>query len=110
MNTSRTTPQDHSRCQLCGESMPDGEEMFNYHGFSGPCPRPPMPKPKLHSVIEYFFREATNGEFWIDIHADRKPYTQLGPFDTAAERQRAHDDLMAAMRAGGAIDLPNEEQ
>jgi hypothetical protein len=25
-------------CQLCGEPMPPGEEMFNYHGYSGPCP------------------------------------------------------------------------
>ena len=28
------------RCQLCGEPMPPGEEMFNYHGYSGPCPKP----------------------------------------------------------------------
>jgi hypothetical protein len=27
-----------NRCQLCGEPMPPGEEMFNYHGYSGPCP------------------------------------------------------------------------
>lgn len=26
------------RCGLCGEPMPDGEEMFKYHGYSGPCP------------------------------------------------------------------------
>jgi hypothetical protein len=22
---------------------PPGEEMFNYHGCSGPCPKPPLP-------------------------------------------------------------------
>lgn len=27
-------------CELCGEPMPTGEEMFNYHGYSGPCPTP----------------------------------------------------------------------
>lgn len=27
-----------SKCQLCGEPMPPGEESFNYHGYSGPCP------------------------------------------------------------------------
>jgi len=32
------------KCQLCGEPMPAGEEMFNFHGYSGPCPRPPLPK------------------------------------------------------------------
>lgn len=25
-------------CELCGEPMPDGEEMFKFHGYSGPCP------------------------------------------------------------------------
>lgn len=25
-------------CDLCGEPMPEGEEMFRYHGHSGPCP------------------------------------------------------------------------
>ena len=29
-------------CQLCGEPMPEGEEMFNYHGYSGPCPKPAL--------------------------------------------------------------------
>ena len=29
-------------CELCGAPMPAGEEMFRYHGHSGPCPRPPM--------------------------------------------------------------------
>ncbi len=33
-------------CQLCGEPMAPGEEMFNYHGFSGPCPKPPLAKEK----------------------------------------------------------------
>lgn len=25
-------------CGLCGNPMPEGETMFQYHGFSGPCP------------------------------------------------------------------------
>ena len=35
-------------CELCGEPMPPGEEMFKYHGYSGPCPKPP----KLERVRE----------------------------------------------------------
>lgn len=31
-----------SRCELCGEPMPLGEEMFKFHGYSGPCPKPPQ--------------------------------------------------------------------
>lgn len=29
-------------CELCGEPMPAGETMFKYHGYSGPCPKPPL--------------------------------------------------------------------
>lgn len=35
-----------SKCELCGESMPPGEEVFKFHGYSGPCPKPPLPKPE----------------------------------------------------------------
>lgn len=31
------------KCELCGEPLPEGEEMFRYHGYSGPCPKPPLP-------------------------------------------------------------------
>lgn len=30
------------KCEVCGEPMPEGEEMFKYHGYSGPCPKPPL--------------------------------------------------------------------
>lgn len=41
------TPEqdDRPRCELCGEPMPQGEEMFKFHGYSGPCPKPPLPRP-----------------------------------------------------------------
>ena len=29
---------EQPKCELCGEQMPVGEEMFKYHGHSGPCP------------------------------------------------------------------------
>src|SRR5665811_61373 len=33
------------KCEVCGEPMPAGEEMFKYHGYSGDCPKPPLPRP-----------------------------------------------------------------
>lgn len=36
-------------CELCGEPMPKGEEMFKYHGYSGDCPRPPLKK--VHEAV-----------------------------------------------------------
>lgn len=43
---------DSTLCQLCGHPMPAGEEMFNYHGYSGPCPSPPLPKPPSANVTQ----------------------------------------------------------
>ena len=40
------------KCALCGEPMPDGETMFNYHGYSGPCPKPPLKKVELDPAGE----------------------------------------------------------
>lgn len=31
-----------AKCAICGEPMPEGETMFKYHGFNGPCPKPPL--------------------------------------------------------------------
>ncbi len=32
----------HAKCTICGEPMPEGEEMFNYHGFSGGFGQSPL--------------------------------------------------------------------
>lgn len=37
---SPTPATAEAKCGLCGEPMPPGEEMFQYHGYSGPCPNP----------------------------------------------------------------------
>lgn len=46
MLTNQVNPEDNSQpvCQLCGEPMPLGEEMFMYHGYSCECPKPPLAK------------------------------------------------------------------
>jgi hypothetical protein len=36
---------------MCGEPMPKGEEMFNYHGYSGPCPKEPLMQPHQARVV-----------------------------------------------------------
>ncbi|MER8560123.1 NADAR family protein [Mesorhizobium sp. M0578] len=38
------------KCELCGEPMPAGEEMFKFHGYSGNCPRPPLPTIECHGL------------------------------------------------------------
>lgn len=100
---------DKPTCAICGEPMPEGEEMFKYHGYSGACPKPPLPRPTIEAVIEYIHREV-DGKFWIMLRVDRIECNSIGPFDTAAERQRAHDDMLNMMRSMGAKDLPNVAQ
>lgn len=53
-------------CAVCGEPMPPGEEMFKYHGYSGPCPKLPLPKepaPRLGvGELDPAFRAYRDGE------------------------------------------------
>ncbi|MER9769008.1 NADAR family protein [Mesorhizobium sp. M0189] len=37
-------------CEICGEPMPASEEMFKFHGYSGPCPKPPLPSIECHGL------------------------------------------------------------
>jgi hypothetical protein len=99
----RVDHNDVARCELCGEAMPPGEEMFKFHGYSGDCPKPPLPTSR-EVVAKYIFRDAS-GKFFIDIQIDDTPYSILGPFDTSDERQRAYDDLLDMMRQTGARDV-----
>lgn len=45
---------DESKCSICGEPMPVGEEMFKFHGYSGPCPKPLKPQllPHQQRVVD----------------------------------------------------------
>ncbi len=45
-----TRPSDEGRCDICGEPMPEGESMFRMHGYSGPCPKLPLPQPKVDTI------------------------------------------------------------
>ena len=31
-------------CEICGEPMPENEQMFKYHGYSSKYPKPPLKK------------------------------------------------------------------
>ncbi len=48
---------EQAKCQLCGEPMPVGEEMFNFHGYSGPCPKPPLPRGPYPKELPAIWRD-----------------------------------------------------
>ncbi len=98
-----------SNCTLCGEPMQPGEEMFKFHGSLGPCPKPPLPKPKIAAVVEYFLRD-DGALYWIDVRVDRTTTHHIGPFDSASSRQAALADMLAMVRSTGGVDLPRRAQ
>jgi len=51
-----------AKCEICGEPMPQGEEMFKFHGYSGPCPKPPLPR---EPAGEYHFERCENGDVML---------------------------------------------
>ena len=60
-------------CELCGEPMPAGEEIFKFHGYSGNCPKPPLPRDDGATAVKAVIKRLTgvdvivrvvNGEFY----------------------------------------------
>lgn len=58
-------------CQVCGEPMPKGEEMFNYHGYSSDCPKPSKIKRYWGDEGERFVHLILQGkdttDYWTEI-------------------------------------------
>jgi hypothetical protein len=62
--------------------MPAGEEMFKFHGYSGPCPKPPLPR--THGAIDEIAaerRRQIESEGWTAEHDDKH---ELGEMACAA--------------------------
>ena len=62
-----------SLCELCGNPMPPGEEMFKFHGYSCDCPPkcppcPPNRRPHWERVrdIDRLLQEGKTGAICID--------------------------------------------
>lgn len=66
------------KCELCGEPMPQGEEMFKYHGYSGDCPEPPLPKETRMFIV------TKNNPY----------YPSIDYFDTIEEAKKLRDELV----------------
>ena|SRR5665647_1341587 len=52
MTVSQQFNDEIAKCSICGEPMPQGETMFKYHGYSGPCPKPPLLQPHQRRVVD----------------------------------------------------------
>ena len=63
-----------AKCEICGEPMPQGEMMFKFHGYSGPCPKPPLTRDNGAEEVKALIKRVTsvdvsvwcqNGEFYV---------------------------------------------
>ena len=62
-----------TKCEICGEPMPEGEEMFRFHGYSCSCPKPPLLQDTAVEEVKALFKRVAgvdvkvrveNGEFF----------------------------------------------
>ena len=76
-----------SKCELCGEPMPPGEEMYKYHGYSGPCPKPPTvaASPPVNASAELALLRANIGDL---LDENVRLQAALSESEARAERAR----------------------
>ena len=105
MAEDTTSGSPTKKCELCGEPMPPGEEMFNYHGYSGLCPAPPLPKPKPPqddpAALEAALKWADAGCATCALYGDVLASAVRG-------LQAKYDELLANARGAAAADAERE--
>lgn len=57
--------------------MPAGEEMFKYHGYSGPCPKPPLQRDSGIDAVKRLFKCVTGVD--VDVRVDNGEFIVIDP-------------------------------
>ena len=87
-----------AKCTLCGEPMPPGEEMFNYHGYSGACPKPPLPRPPTDKqMIDWLQAQAEAGCVTMCFDLDGGVHVTLDPVGCEQRAAREADTVRDAI-------------
>ena len=68
---------EKARCELCGEAMPDGEEMFKFHGYSSNCPKPPMPRDYGIDGVKKLFKDVTGVD--VEVRVESGEFIVIDP-------------------------------
>jgi hypothetical protein len=98
-----------AKCGLCGEPMPEGEEMFNYHGYSGPCPKPPLPPTPLEASVRAIRKWQRHhllrqfGENGLVLPENMELSQHIDRLISAVIDEQSYADLRAS---GGIADAP----
>ena len=93
---------EESTCAICGHPMPEGETMFQYHGYSGPCPD----KPRIPVAPRTDYNEALTDTAMLTNSADAqwKENKRLLSELTAAQARIADGKIMADFAKGAIHD------
>ena len=94
-----TRPSDEGRCDLCGELMPEGESMFRFHGYSGPCPKPPLPVATPTKTCVW--AQEDESDLWA---------TKCGHYFTINDGTPTDNKMRYCVFCGGTIDQVSSEQ
>jgi hypothetical protein len=81
-----------NKCTICGEAMPLGESMFMFHGYSGPCPKPPLLQPHQARVVAEKTELDKKATALSEFIGSNETFTTLNPAEQA--RLRKQNDLM----------------
>jgi hypothetical protein len=81
-----------AKCGICGEPMLPGEEVFKFHGYSGPCPKPPLLKPHQQRVVAEKDDLCKKAKALSDFIGLDETFDTLDPMEQG--RLRVQNDLM----------------
>jgi hypothetical protein len=88
------------KCELCGEPMPAGEQMFKFHGYSGECPAPPLEKIAAGNDYDVTIQGGDGPDMW-----DKEVTVSAADFLDAARMATAqaeyHGGYVTALQLAG---------
>jgi hypothetical protein len=93
-------------CELCGEPMPEGEGMFKFHGYSGPCPKPPLQKVATPSPDPV--REALHNLLMSIDPIGSSEHLETKAYLLTPELRKACVEARAALSATQPVSQPNK--
>jgi len=84
------------KCLLCGELMPPGEEIFNYHGYSGPCPKRMETSCESENLVKELARITAERDAFVAAVKDYRQHFEVDPFspDAALSADIAIDEAL----------------
>ena len=88
-------------CEICGEPMPENEQMFKYHGYSSKCPKPPLKKENGNNAGKWHVigTEIIDQNGYIIAECDLSEKVTIGNKKANAKLIAAAPELLEALKS-----------